>query len=474
MQKHWASSQVDLLVELPAAGGRRAALEHALREAVRARRLAPGALLPSTRALAAQLGLSRGTVSAAYDQLIAEGHLTARPGSGTRVAPAAETPGPAPADARPRPDPVLHDLRPGRPDLSAFPARAWLTATRRVLAGSLTGVFAAGDPQGRPELRAALAAYLGRARGVLASPDQIVVTAGFYQGLALISRVLDGRPVAMEDPGHNVYREVVRRAALPVVPLPVDADGARTDALTGEHGAAVVTPSHQYPTGVPLHPARRQALRDWARDAGALIVEDDYDGEFRYDRQPVGALQGIAPGRTIYCGTASKTLAPGLRLAWLVAPRQLVAPIVAAKEEADLYTESLGQLVLGDLIATHGYDRAIRSARARYRRRRDLLLSGLREFPALTPHGVPAGLHTLVTGLPCEEAALAACAAGGVAVRGLKELYHRPGGGRDGLLAGFAAPSDRAYPTALRALFSALSGRRRPAGPPGRDRDRCP
>ncbi|MFI6512358.1 PLP-dependent aminotransferase family protein [Streptosporangium sp. NPDC050855] len=469
MPKHWSGSRLDLHISPDTAGGRRSGLESALREAIREGRLPAGTLLPSTRGLARELGLSRGTVSAAYDQLVEEGYLTTRPGSGTGVAEVPlgtrEPAPPAPAPAAPR-----HDLRPGLPDVSAFPVRAWLASTRRVLARARPEVFGAGDPQGRIELRAALAGYLGRTRGVITTPDRIVVTSGYHQGLGLLCGALvagGARTAAVEDPGHNVFRDVVRRAGFTVRPLPVDAHGARTQELTHRDAAAFLTPSHQYPTGVPLRPGRRQALCAWARSTGGLVVEDDYDGEYRYDRQPVGALQGVAPDQVVYCGTVSKTLGPALRLAWMVLPPHLVEPVTRAKRHADQYTETLGQLVLADLITTHAYDRHIRAARLRYRRRRELLLTRVATVPGLVAHGVPAGLHTLLTlppGAPAEDDLLARCDRRGLAVRGLTELHHDPAGRPQGLLAGFGAPSERAYPAALDALFAVLADRDAPGG----------
>ncbi|MFF7634759.1 PLP-dependent aminotransferase family protein [Kitasatospora sp. NPDC008050] len=468
MPVDWSGSGVDLHLAVDlGGGGRRAALESALRGAIRDGRLSAGTLLPSTRRLAEQLGLARGTVTAAYDQLAEEGFLIARPGSGTSVAepaprapaPAAPPPGPAAtAAAAPR-----HDLRPGLPDVGAFPRRAWLAATRRVLNAARPEAFAAGDPQGRPELRAALADYLGRTRGVVAGPDRIVITSGYYQGLGLLSGVLAEAgisAVAVEDPGHNVFRAVVQRAGLAVAPLPVDAHGARVDTLAPGTGAVFLTPSHHYPTGVPLQPGRRRALCGWARSTGGLTVEDDYDGEYRYDRQPVGALQGSAPNHVVYCGTTSKTLGPALRLAWLVLPPHLVEPVVRAKQRTDLYTEALGQLTLAELIGTHAYDRHIRAARLRYRRRREQLADRLAAFPRLTTHGVPAGLHTLVTlpdDGPTEQQMMDSCARHGVGLRGLGELHHDPTGRAAGVLIGFAAPTERGYPAALDALSAALS-----------------
>ncbi|MEU4833152.1 PLP-dependent aminotransferase family protein [Streptosporangium sp. NPDC023615] len=462
MPKDWSGSRLDLHLSLDTAGGRRSGLESALRAAIREGRLPAGALLPSTRGLAGELGLSRGTVSAAYGQLAEEGYLTTRPGSGTSVA---EVPRDLPGTARHLPGPRTprHDLRPGLPDVAAFPVRAWLAATRRVLTHARPEVFGAGEPQGRIELRVALAGYLGRTRGVVTTPDRIVITSGHYQGLGLLCGALvagGARVAAVEDPGHNAFRDVVRRAGFTVVALPVDARGARTGELTGREAAAFLTPSHQYPTGVPLCPGRRRALCAWARSTGGLVVEDDYDGEYRYDRRPVGALQGVAPDRVVYCGTVSKTLGPALRLAWMVLPPQLVEPVTRAKRHADLYTETLGQLVLADLITTHAYDRHVRAARLRYRRRRALLLDRVAAVPGLVAHGVPAGLHTLLTlppGGPAEDDLLARCARRGLALRGLTELHHDPAGRARGLLVGFGAPSERAYPAALDALLTVLA-----------------
>lgn len=465
MLNSWSSSRLDLHIELDATGGRRSGLESALRAAIRQGRLTAGTLLPSTRGLAQELGLSRGTVSAAYDQLVEEGYLTTRPGSGTTVV---EVPPCDPVPARPAPALTIprHDLRPGLPDVSAFPTRAWLASTRRVLTHARPEVFGAGDPQGRIELRNALADYLGRTRGVITTPDRIVITSGYYQGLGLLCGVLAAggtSTAAVEDPGHNVFRNVVQRAGFTTLALPVDSHGARVEALTQEAGAVFLTPSHQYPTGVPLHPSRRQTLCAWARSTGGLIVEDDYDGEYRYDRQPVGALQGIAPDQVVYCGTASKTLGPALRLAWMVLPHHLVPPVVQAKQKADLYTETLGQLILADLITTHAYDRHTRAARLRYRRRRELLLNRIAAVPSLTPHGVPAGLHTLITlpsDGPTEQQLLTSCARHGLALRGLTELHHDPADRPQGLLIGFAASSEHAYPAALDTLFTTLASDR--------------
>ncbi|MEU8120905.1 PLP-dependent aminotransferase family protein [Spirillospora sp. NPDC049024] len=464
MRGDWTGS-VDLHLDVDSSGGRRAGLERALREAIRSRRLAPGDVVPSTRALAAELGVARGTVTAAYDQLTAEGYLTAVPGSRTRVAagPAAGPAGPGPAPAEPAPARTpVHDLLPGRPDLSTFPSAAWLRSTRRVLASAPPDAHALGDPRGRPELREALAGYLGRARGVHADPARIVVTSGYAQSLGLLAAVLRDlgtAAVGMEEPGHFFHREIVRHAGLGVVPLPVDDRGARPDSLD-RVGAAVLTPAHQYPTGATLRPDRRLAFAAWARDTGGPIVEDDYDGEFRYDRQPVGALQGTAPDHVVYGGTASKTLAPALRLAWLVLPERLVEPFAEAKRLADAHTQSLAQLTLADLIDTHAYDRHVRAARLRYRRRRDLLVAALRErVPHVRVQGVAAGLHALVL-LPDgqgEGEAVRRAAFHDLALMPLRDHWQEPDGRPQGLIVGYSTPVGAAYPAALDALCAVLA-----------------
>ncbi|MEU0056960.1 PLP-dependent aminotransferase family protein [Streptomyces sp. NPDC006334] len=447
---------VDLHLEADLAEGRRAGLERALRDAVRDGRLAPGTRLPATRLLAAETGISRNTVKAAYDQLVAEGYLIARQGSGTRVAALphrlAEPSGAAAHAGAPR-----FDLRPGSPDVGTFPAAVWLRSLRRAISAAPSTAYDYGDPRGRAELRTALSEYLGRTRGVIAPPERIVITSGAVQGLALLTRVLGGGPVAMEDPGLPFHREVVRHNGGEVTAAPVDDLGVRTEELGADVRAVVVTPAHQYPTGVTLHPARRRALTDWARACGALIVEDDYDGEFRYDRQPVGALQGMAPGQVVYLGTASKTLGPALRLGWMVLPPALVDAVADAKLHSDHHTESIGQLALADLIAGHAYDRHIRASRLRYRRRRDLLLDRLGAHRGV--RGVAAGLHALVE-VDDEAEVLARAEAEGLAVGRLGEHWHTARGADrpQGLVVGYGTPRERVYPEALEVLARVLDG----------------
>ncbi|GAA2507389.1 hypothetical protein GCM10010276_60540 [Streptomyces longisporus] len=343
MAKAWVNSAerigADLHLELVEAGGRRAALIGALREAVREGRLAPGTRLPPYRSLAADLGVARNTVADAYAELVAEGWLSARQGSGTRVADRAEplrqterTPRKAPPRARgPR-----HDLRQGTPDASAFPRAAWLASYRRALRQAPNEVFGPGDPAGRIELREALTEYLARARGVRTEPDRIVICSGFAHGLRLLfggrDRVLAG-PLAVEAYGLPFHGELLAAAGVRTVPLPLDEQGARVDRLARER-AVLLTPAHQFPTGGPLHAERRAAVVDWARARGAVVVEDDYDGEFRYDRRPVGAVQGLDPERVILLGSVSKSLSPAVRLGWMVLPGRYVDGVLAAQGRA--------------------------------------------------------------------------------------------------------------------------------------------
>jgi len=395
--------------------------------------------------------VARGTVTAAYDQLVAEGFLDARTGSGTVVAA-------LPAAARPesptphRDKPPRYDLRPGSPDVTTFPVSAWLRSARRALARAPMASYDYGDPQGSMVLRTALAEYLGRARGVLASPSHIVITSGYVQALALLADVIDG-PIATEDPGLAFHREILLRRKGKIHLIPVDERGARTDAIPEPVRAIVLTPAHQYPTGVTLHPERRHAATRWARSHGGLIIEDDYDGEFRYDRQPVGALQGVAPDLVAYVGTASKTLGPALRLAWVVLPPRLVGAFTEAKRYNDHHTETLGQLTLADFITSHAYDRHIRSCRLRYRRRRDLLVERLAGHDVL---GISAGLHALISLAVPGSQVVARAAEQGLALGDYASHWHSPGPHPQGVIVGYGTPAERSYPAALDTLARVL------------------
>ena len=451
MPEEWTSSGLDLHVPLGDGGGRRAALERALREAILSGRLPAGTKLPSTRALARDLGLARGTVVEAYEQLAVEGYLVTRPGAAARVgqAPAAFA-GAGDADDPRRPP--RHDLRVGSPDVSAFPREAWLRALRAALRETPDFALAASDPRGEPRLRLALAAQLGRARGVVAAPDRLLVCSGFSQGFSLLCRALvdrGARRIGLEDPGVPDHPEIARRSGLEVVGLAVDEQGARPPDQALD--AVLVTPAHQFPLGATMSAARRAEMLAWARATGALVVEDDYDGEFRYDRNPVGALQGLDPSQVAYAGTASKTLAPALRLGWLVLPPPLVEPVTALKELDDRHAPVLDQIALAALIEAGGFDRQVRRMRARYRRRRDALVATLGERRAL---GVAAGLHAVV---PVEDqpAILAAAAERSLALSTLDDFRHA-GAGEPALVVGYGTPPEHGYAAALSALAEVL------------------
>ncbi|WP_406194286.1 PLP-dependent aminotransferase family protein [Kitasatospora sp. NBC_01560] len=466
------ASGSDLHLELPATGGRRAALMAALREAVRSGRLTPGTRLPPYRVLAADLGIARNTAADAYAELVAEGWLTARQGSGTTVAERAEPVAPARSRrAVPRPR-AAHDLRQGQPDASSFPRAAWLAAGRRALTAAPNEAFGPGDPQGRRELRNALADYLARARGVRADPERIVVCSGFAHALRLLfegpGAVLpapSAGSLAVEAYGLAFHRGLLARAGVTTVPLPLDADGAQVDGLAGRPDvrSVLLTPAHQFPTGGPLHAARRAAVVDWARGRGGLVLEDDYDGEFRYDRQPVGALQGLDPERVIYLGTASKSLTPALRLGWMVLPEHLVDRVLAAKGEREAWASALDQLTLAEFIESGGYDKHVRRMRRRYRDRRDHLVAALAErAPYVEVSGIAAGLHAVLRLEPgTERSVLKAAAYRGLAVEGLAD-YRHPGVGpaampvAGGLVVGYATPPDHAYQAAVAALCDIL------------------
>ncbi|RII21094.1 HTH-type transcriptional regulatory protein GabR [Streptomyces sp. YIM 130001] len=454
---------VDLHLDVTATGLRKG-LTDSLRHAVRSGRLAPGTRLPSSRTLATDLGIARNTVADAYGDLVAEGWLTARQGSGTRVA-ARAVPGPAaPATPRRARGHVTHDLKPGAPDLARFPRAAWLKAARRALTTAPNEAFGYGDPRGRIELRTALADYLARARGVHTDPDRVIICSGFVQGLTLLANVLRTHHVhdiAVESYGLRPHRNLLTDAGLRQPPLSYDEHGTRVDELpTLEPGAALLTPAHSFPLGMPLSPQRRADAVDWARRTGGLLLEDDYDGEFRYDRQPVGALQGLDPDHVVYLGTASKALAPGLRLGWMVLPGRLVGEVAAAKGEIDWSCSTLDQLTLAEFLTSGAYDRHVRAGRLHYRRRRDQLVTALAEHaPAVTVSGIAAGLHAVLELPPgTEESTVRAAAWQHLTVTGLTGYRHPTASlpPRDALVVGYGTPPDHAWTGALEALCATL------------------
>jgi GntR family transcriptional regulator / MocR family aminotransferase len=384
----------ELLVLLPGEH-RRAQLEDRLRQLVREGTLSAGSRLPASRVLAGDLGVSRRLVVDAYAQLTAEGYLVARQGAGTYVA--ATAAGPDGAHPEPPAGVLGYDFFPGAPDLASFPRALWSRALREVLSSAPASALAYPDVRGTLELRSALAGYLRRVRGVVAEPQAIVICAGATQGLALLARALlrlGTRAVAVEDPCLPAHRAVLAYAGLDVCGALVDDEGLDVRSVSAP--AVLTTPAHQCPTGVVLSPARRTALIEWAR-AGNLVLEDDYDAEFRYDRQPLAALQGLAPDRIVYLGSVSKTLAPALRLGWMVLPAWLIDAIIEAKLCDDLGSPAIEQLALSQLIETAAYDRLLRKARRRNRARRDALIAAVeRHLPGARVSGISAGLHALV------------------------------------------------------------------------------
>jgi GntR family transcriptional regulator/MocR family aminotransferase len=438
-------------------------IEASIRDGIRAGRLARGAALPATRLLARDLGVSRGVVVEAYQQLVAEGYLTSHAGGYTRVAIDRETASrPEPAAAPPTAATI--DFCPCRADGSHFPRRAWLRSMRRVLSTASPEDFGYVNGRGAPALHHALAAYLNRVRGTSARPEQIVICNGYAQGVGLIIHALvkaGATRIAVEDPSADDDAVPVARAAgLDVVGVPVGEHGIRIEALDRtDADALILTPSHQWPTGAVLAADARTAALEWAERRGALIVEDDYDAEYRYDRAPIGAMQGLAPDRVVYAGTASKTLAPGLRLGWLVVPAGLVDGIAEAKALADRGSPVLDQLAFADFLERGEFDRHLRRMRPLYRRRRDALIEALRErAPDLEPAGIAAGLH-LVAYLPSDldEATLIDAVAGrGLAVEGLGQ-YRISSDGRGALLFGYATLSEDTIVEGVAILAEAIA-----------------
>jgi GntR family transcriptional regulator/MocR family aminotransferase len=461
----WASNGAELLLDLHGSH-RRSAVEDALRAAIRERQLRSGDVLPSSRAFAAELGVARNTVADAYAQLVAEGWLVARPGSGTRVADRVETlpehTG-APSRAEP-PRRWRHDLSPGAPDLSTFPRSAWSKAGREALAEASSASLDYPDPRGHLPLRQTLAGYLARVRGVRATPDQIVITSGYTQALAVVAAGLveaGATTVAVEAYGPRHHRAGLTGSGLGTVPMEVDEDGAVVT-QAGDADAVLLTPAHQFPLGAVLSADRRAEALSWAAEGSRLIIEDDYDGEFRYDRKPVGSLQGLDPQLVAYAGTAGKSLAPGLGIGWLVPPPRLLDAFVGVKRRQDGFTGVFEQLTLEKFIRSGGYERHVRQSRLRYRRRRDELVALIRaQHPRVEIAGIAAGLHMFLRlpgTTPGEELDICdAAAARGLGLYGLGQLADRDDRERPaGLVIGYARPSDAAFEQAIRLLSDVL------------------
>ncbi|OFB37869.1 GntR family transcriptional regulator [Mycolicibacterium sp. (ex Dasyatis americana)] len=435
------SSAPELLVELDRDSKRplHRQLADRLRDAIRSGRLTAGTRMPSTRVLSADLGVSRRLVVEAYGQLTAEGFLHSHQGGCTRVAAveAVPTSGTRPDRARPRFD---IDFAPGSPDLTSFPRQAWLRAMRQGLAEIESSALGYVAPHGLPAARAAVADYLQRTRGVVADPRLVVLCSGATQAVALLAQCLDG-PVATEDPGFWLHRMVLRHNGIDPLPTPVDGNGIDVGALT-DSGAttALTTPAHQSPTGVVLSAARRTELLEWAQP-GRLIVEDDYDAEYRYDRAPVGALQGVAPDRVVYLGSTSKTLAPGLRIGWMVVPAHLIERVRAAKGLADTGSSVMDQIAFSQFLSSGGYDRHLRQMRRRYPARRAALLTALsRHLPQGEVLGAAAGVHLTVrfpAGFPIGELTRHATESR-IRLEPLAPCYADPATAPPGLILGYA------------------------------------
>jgi GntR family transcriptional regulator / MocR family aminotransferase len=454
------SQPVELLVAVSrdAPGTLGSQIEDALRRAIREGSLHAGAQVPSTRDLARQLGVSRRIAVDAYAQLAAEGYLSLRQGARPRVSDTAAVGVPAAAAPRSA-SPPRFDFRPSVPDVSAFPRDAWMRSLREAVRSITDVELGHGTPEGVEELRSALADYLGRVRGVVAGADRVVVTSGYSQGLGIVCRALAARGagrVAVEDPSNIEQRAIVQRSGLEPVPVPVDESGVVVDAL-GRADAVVVTPAHQHPTGVLMSPERRAELCAWLRDRDAVAIEDDYDAEYRYDRAAVGALQGLEPERVVYAGSASKTLAPALRLGWLVVPAALMDAVRAEKTLADRGSPRIDQLAFADFLARGELDRHLRRMRGRYRARRDAMIEALaQELPEAQVLGIAAGLHVTVR-LPGDETAVREEAARRrIALETMRDFRPVEPDGTVTLMLGYAAVPEPTIRAGVRELAAAI------------------
>jgi GntR family transcriptional regulator/MocR family aminotransferase len=463
------SQPIELLLSVSRDGPQTlgAQIEDRLRRAIRDGTLRAGARVPSTRDLARQLGVSRRVTVDAYEQLAAEGYLVLRQGARPRVSDAAAAtdvtaPEVAPARAHPR-----FDFRPSMPDVSTFPRTAWLRSLRDAVTTITDADLGYGDHSGVDALRSALADYLGRVRGVVADPASIVVTSGYSQGQGLVCRALaaaGARRIAFEDPSHPEQRLVAERAGLQAVPATVDEDGIRVSELEERDAdAVVVTPAHQHPTGAVLAGERRTALLAWLRDREAITIEDDYDAEYRYDRAAIGALQGLEPDRVVYAGSASKTLAPALRLGWLVVPPPLLEAVRREKTLADQGSARIEQYAFADFLVRGELDRHLRRMRLRYRARRDSLVDALADaLPEATISGIAAGLHATVQ-LPRgddEEAILEEARRRRIELTTMSDYRMAPGAGPPTLLLGYAQIPEAAIRPGVEALADAVRATR--------------
>ncbi len=487
MAIEWSGLSPELLVRLDRSARQplRAQLEASLREAIRSGRLRAGERLPSSRGLARELGVSRGMVQDCYGQLLAEGYLISRTGSATRVAgisgqeagdrplagpdaapPSTRSPGPHASEPE-----LIADFELGVPDLSSFPRTDWAWAVKQACTQAASADLGYGDPRGSPVLREVLAGYLGRVRAAAAYPAQMIISTGFAQGINLVLHALARQVgvtcVAFEDPGYGSAKadETVRAAlamGIRVTYVPVDEQGLVVGelAVSGAQ-AVVVTPAHQSPTGVVLSPPRRHALTDWARHGGGYVIEDDYDSEFRYDKEPVGALQGLAPDQVFLLGTASKALAPAVRLGWVHAPSLLASAVAAEKEMSDRGSCTLDQLALATLLTTGRYDRHLRRMRTVYAARRAALTDAFaRHAPRVQLTGLAAGFHAVAPLPPGadETAVIAAARKRRVGLHGISAYRGNPETtAPPALVMGFGNVRERAIEPAIASVADLLS-----------------
>jgi GntR family transcriptional regulator / MocR family aminotransferase len=471
MSVQWSGLGPELLLRIDRSGSEpmRSQLETGLRESIRTGRLAPGERLPSSRELARELGISRGLVQECYAQLLSEGYLISRTGSATRVAPGAQAAAAAPAPARPPELPLIADFRAAVPDLASFPRGDWAWATREACSSVATADLDYGDPRGAGPLRTVLASYLRRVRAADADPARLIVCTGFAQGVVLVLQALARaglRRAAFEDPGYGTAdtSEVLRAVGakgLEVLRVPVDDLGIDVDALAASGAqVAVVTPAHQSPTGVVLAASRRHALVDWARSTGGYIVEDDYDSEFRYDREPVGQLQGLAPGHVFAIGTASKALAPAVRLGWILAPPGLADTVAGEKLISDRGSSTLDQLALAALLESGRYDRHLRRMRAVYAARRSRLVTALGEHaPAVVLTGLAAGFHAVahLRDGASEQEVIAAARERQVGLYGMSQFRASAAADPPQLVLGFGNTAERAIEPGIAAVADLLA-----------------
>lgn len=369
--------------------------------------LQAGERLPSTRELAASLHVSRNVVLEAYDQLLAEGYIESRAGSGTYVAegtyldreprePALVPTGPV---RTPQPGDACIDFRSGLPALDLFPRKQWSQLAQRVYVEASPSVFGYDNPEGRPELRDVLSRYLLRTRGVRCQPEQILILSGAAQAFSLLTKLFAsaGEEIMLEDPVTYEIQEILSSSGARLFPIPVDERGMRTEMLPLDKRPRFifVTPSHQFPLGGILPVQRRIQLLQFARTAGCYVVEDDYDSEFRYEGSPVSSLQSLEPARVIYIGTMSKILSPALRLGYMVLPEELVERSRTVKRLLDVHSPSLEQLVLAHFVDSGHLERHIARMKRTYSRRRNALIQALKRHfaPRVAMLGDATGLH---------------------------------------------------------------------------------